>query len=144
MPGPYHYPFYAHGHGRARPFLPIRFINPMTGKTFKWFALVDTGADQCIFPADLTEVLQHNLKGDDVESSITFGIEGHVVKTWLHTFELALQHPRKPEVVVRQMPPARYECSEKSHFPPILGQADFLSHYVIKLDYPLQRVSVSW
>lgn len=46
----------------ARPYLPITIINPETHKHVKVFALIDTGADECAFPASFAPLLGHNLQ----------------------------------------------------------------------------------
>lgn len=45
----------------ARPYLPISIINPATNKYLKVFALIDTGADECAFPASFAPLLGHDL-----------------------------------------------------------------------------------
>ncbi len=52
------YPFSATRPGdAARPYLPITILNPATKKRIKVFALVDTGADECAFPAAFAPLL---------------------------------------------------------------------------------------
>jgi len=45
-----------------RPYLPITIINPTTNKHLKVFALIDTGADECAFPASFAPLLGHSLQ----------------------------------------------------------------------------------
>jgi hypothetical protein len=44
-----------------RPILPIRITNPDTGLSVRSWGLIDTGADDCAFPARLATILGHNL-----------------------------------------------------------------------------------
>lgn len=44
-----------------RPFLPITIVNPHSGMQLESYALVDSGADECAFPASFAEILEHNL-----------------------------------------------------------------------------------
>lgn len=44
-----------------RPFFPITILNPYSGMHVDSYALVDTGADECAFPASFAEILGHNL-----------------------------------------------------------------------------------
>jgi len=46
----------------ARPYLPVTIINPDTQKKVKVYALIDTGADECAFPASFAPLLGHNLQ----------------------------------------------------------------------------------
>ena len=46
----------------ARPYLPVTIINPENDKQISVFALIDTGADECAFPASFAPVLNHNLQ----------------------------------------------------------------------------------
>lgn len=41
------FPFVDLGDGTARPFLPIKIINPETSRSITTFGLIDTGADEC-------------------------------------------------------------------------------------------------
>jgi predicted aspartyl protease len=46
----------------ARPYLPVTIINPDTQRQIRVFGLVDTGADECAFPASFAPILGHNLQ----------------------------------------------------------------------------------
>lgn len=46
----------------ARPYLPVTIINPITDKQIRVYALIDTGADECAFPASFAPILGHNLQ----------------------------------------------------------------------------------
>ncbi|OHE61273.1 MAG: hypothetical protein A2Z47_11285 [Thermodesulfovibrio sp. RBG_19FT_COMBO_42_12] len=46
----------------ARPYLPITIINPETNRHLRVFALIDTGADECAFPASFAPLLGHMVK----------------------------------------------------------------------------------
>ena len=46
----------------ARPYLPVTVINPEADKQIKVYALIDTGADECAFPASFAPILSHNLQ----------------------------------------------------------------------------------
>ena len=90
------YPFYRFqlADGRLTPpwrlYLPIRLINPSTGKSAVAYGLVDTGADGSLFPGDLATFLGHNLKGQGVRSSVTCGIGEVRMKTFRNTFTVEL------------------------------------------------------
>lgn len=46
----------------ARPYLPVTIINPDTNSQINVYALIDTGADECAFPASFAPILGHNLQ----------------------------------------------------------------------------------
>jgi hypothetical protein len=41
----------------ARPYLPVTIINPESNKLMNVFAMLDTGADECAFPASFAAPL---------------------------------------------------------------------------------------
>ena len=88
------YPFTAARPGDvARPYLPVTIINPENEKQLNFFALIDTGADECAFPASFAAPLGHNLQSGyqkkiSTGNSITIAY-GHTVniKTFNFTAE---------------------------------------------------------
>lgn len=46
----------------ARPYLPVTIINPDSQKQIKVYALIDTGADECAFPASFAPILGHDFQ----------------------------------------------------------------------------------
>lgn len=42
---------------KPRPLIPVQIVNPKNGKTFRTFALIDTGADQTVIPATFATIL---------------------------------------------------------------------------------------
>jgi hypothetical protein len=46
----------------ARPWLPVTVVNPHANIKLPVLGLIDTGADECAFPAQLASVLGHNLQ----------------------------------------------------------------------------------
>ena len=47
--------------GVARPILPVVIKNPRTNHEMRTFGLIDTGADECAFPASYASLTGHNL-----------------------------------------------------------------------------------
>ena len=60
------YPFLGAG-GIFRPFLPIQIVNPHTGKAYKTFGLIDTGADECAVPASVARIVGHDLQAGKIK-----------------------------------------------------------------------------
>lgn len=46
----------------ARPYLPVTVVNPAVNKEVRVYALIDTGADECAFPASFASLLGHDLQ----------------------------------------------------------------------------------
>ena len=68
----------------ARPYLPLTILNPDTDKQMKVYGLIDTGADECAFPASFAPLLGHNLQaGQSKKISTGNGITmayGHITR----------------------------------------------------------------
>lgn len=63
------------GDSFLRPWLPIRLINPQSGQAARTFGLIDTGADECAFPAWLALELGHDLRQGFPKTIVTGGGE---------------------------------------------------------------------
>ena len=64
------YPFTPVTQNHSRPMLWIRVVNPHTEKAVVMQAIVDTGADNCAFPADIAEQLGHDLESVPVKNCL--------------------------------------------------------------------------
>lgn len=106
------------------------------------YGLADTGADSSLFPASLAIQLGHNLKGSDVKSSMTCGIEQNEVKTYRHTFMLELLSP-DAQRVVKTFRKVEVDCSETD--PPVLiGASDFLTRFDIAVFFTKREMILTW
>jgi len=142
------YPFISFRYGdgqevsRANAYVPVRIANPHTRQSVIAYALVDTGADACLFPADLAVALGHDLKGAGVKASITSGIEQTEVPTYKHTFRLELLSPDLRRAVWRSRP-MEIDCAESN--PPVLvGVEGFLERFRLTIDYRRQVARFQW
>lgn len=63
--------------GREKPLLPIILHNPDNKRSYRTFALVDSGSDSCFFDADLGEAL-----GIDIAAGDAGKIYGVVPGKW--------------------------------------------------------------
>ncbi len=108
----------------ARPYLPITIINPDTNKQISVYALIDTGADECAFPASFAPLLRHNLQaGQPKKISTGNGITiayGHITRIVIEGFSTQ-------DVLVDFMPNLNI---------PLLGVRSFLSNFILTIDYP--------
>ena len=126
------YPFYVVRPGDiARPYLPITIANPDTGKELKVFALVDTGADECAFPASFAPVLGHNLQAGQVKRIST---GNGITVAYSHTTRIAIKDFSTRDVLVDFMP---------NLSTPLLGVKSFLGNFILTVDYPNKAFSLS-
>lgn len=137
------FPFISLG-GIARPMLWVR-ISTVDGakRTRSLLAKVEPGADACFFPSDVAEELGYNLK-----SAVPVGIETIIGtgKAYLHRsiIEILEMLPdgsagervlyRIPEVLI---------CFVENSKSFVLGARDFLSSFVLTVDYSKQFFSLT-
>lgn len=126
------YPFYVVRPGDvARPYLPVTIINPDTARELRVYALIDTGADECAFPASFAPVLGHNLQTGQLRRIST----GNGITTaYGHTTRIAIEDFSTQDVIVDFMP---------NLSTPLLGVKSFLGNFVLTVDYPKRTFSLS-
>ena len=121
----------------------VRVVNPHTNTSHPpVLALMDTGADECSFPAEAAFPLGHNLESTPRKEITTAG-----GRTW------AYSHTSRVEILERR-PDGRYgdkvlytisdtlidfTIGLKTF---ILGTKQFLDGFVLKIDYPQQVFSI--
>jgi predicted aspartyl protease len=115
----------------ARPYLPVTIINPDTGKELRVYALIDTGADECAFPASFASVLGHNLQAGRLRRIST---GNGITVAYSHTTRLAIEDFSTQDVLVDFMPNLSI---------PLLGVKSFLSNFILTVDYPNRIFSLS-
>jgi len=121
--------------------IPLRITNPIDGGCYITFALIDTGADSCLIPQNIVAELNHNLKGDGVESTCTSGVGGKSA-TYKHTFNIELlNHDR--EQAVWSAENILIDCIE-ADIPLLLGVEDFLKHFELTINYPEKLITLRW
>lgn len=125
--------------GLYRLHLPIQIINPHSNKSeFAW-ALIDTGADGCAFPAWYAEILEHELTAGEQEECHTGNGR---TQSFKHTTIIEAIHPiskrtefRTSELKVAYLP----ELHDV-----LLGVSGFLEHFILNIDYPNKRFSITY
>ena len=136
------YPFSIVGQGPARPMLWIRLTNPDTGLSFVTLAIVDTGADVCVFPADVAMALGHKLKS--VAPNQMGGVGGGAL-AWPHTSKVEILNIKADGTVGSCV---LYTVSNTlidfSTTCPVflLGTKNFLSNFILTVDYCRQTLSL--
>ena len=78
--------------------IPILIQHPTRKELiFPTSALVDTGADSCVFPVYVSAFMGYNLKSGNHE--ISHGIGDGGMKTWKHEFIIHLRHPNNSSII---------------------------------------------
>jgi predicted aspartyl protease len=114
----------------ARPYLPITIINPGTEIQIKVYALVDTGADECAFPASFAPLLGHNLQAGQLKRIST---GNGITIAYSHTNRIVIEGFSTQDVLIDFMP---------NLYIPLLGVKSFLSNFVLAVDYPKKVFSL--
>jgi predicted aspartyl protease len=114
-----------------RPFLPITIINPDTQMQLKVYALVDTGADECAFPASFAPILGHNLQEGQIRRIST---GNGITITYSHMTRIMIEDFSTEDVWVDFMPNLSI---------PLLGVKSFLSNFILTVDYPNKQFSLT-
>ena len=115
----------------ARPYLPVTIINPDTQKKVKVYALIDTGADECAFPASFAPLLGHNLQAGHLKKIST----GNGITTaYSHTTRIIIEGFSTQDVLVDFMPNLNI---------PLLGVKSFLGNFILAVDYPKKVFSLN-
>jgi len=114
----------------ARPYLPIIIINPDTEKQINVYALIDTGADECAFPASFASLLGHNLQEGQLKRIST---GNGITIAYSHTTRIIVESFSTQDVLVDFMPNLNI---------PLLGVKSFLSNFILTVDYPNRAFSL--
>jgi len=131
-----------------KPMLWIRIFNAHMRTTPIYnLALIDTGADRCVFPSQAAVLLGHQLKNGQAESM--WGVTGSA---------RAYEHKSHIEVL-NTLPDGSGRCEKKVLFSLkdvpiqfvddynfrmfILGVDDFLNKFVLNIDYPNEIFSLT-
>ncbi len=114
----------------ARPYLPIKIINPENQSEINVYALVDTGADECALPASFALPLNHNLDSG-YQKKINTG--NGLTVAYSHTVCIKAFGFSTENVLIDFMP--------NLHIP-LLGVKSFLSNFVLTVDYRNKKFSI--
>ncbi len=108
----------------ARPYLPVTIKNPDTDKQIKVYALIDTGADECAFPASFAPILGHNLQAGQPKKIST---GNGITIAYSHITRIIIEGFSTQDVLVDFMPNLNI---------PLLGVRSFLGNFILTIDYP--------
>jgi hypothetical protein len=73
--------------GIERPIIPIIVRNPTTRQSVRYLALVDSGADECIFAAEIGELIGLDVLGGR-ERSVSGVVAGQIRPYYVHNVEI--------------------------------------------------------
>ncbi|MCD4830229.1 MAG: aspartyl protease family protein [Anaerohalosphaeraceae bacterium] len=122
----------------------IRISNPDHPEIspVKFMALVDTGADDCVFPASAAQALGHNLT--TVKPKVIHGVNTPAL-AYPHTSTIEILEidsvglPTTKVLYTIKNTPIDYLVGCQNF---ILGTRNFLTNFVLKIDYPNQKFSI--
>lgn len=129
------FPYKRLGEGISRPVIPIVIRNTRTGASVRYFALVDSGADMCILPGELAELI-----GIDIAAGERFTVSGVVAGAtrpyYMHQVEVDVGGARKV-TLVGFMP----ELSGNGYG--LLGQVGFFDRFqFVKFSHALGAIEL--
>lgn len=131
------------GGPQARPYLWVRIANPATDQAIIVPAVVDTGADGFVVPASDAETLGHDLRATTPRRINT--VRG-TTNAYPHTAALEvlgiLPNGYPDETVVLypiEKMVVHFTVGLKAY---LIGQAPFLSRFILTINYPEKKFSV--
>ena len=137
------YPFLKAGvHLLSRPMLYLRVTNPHSGLHIDIAGLIDTGADECALPAVYAELLGHNLQAGKPKN---IGTGNGITTAYSHTCNVQIfdtvAFEQSKEEVVYTVADTPIDFMPNLHCV-LLGVGNFLSQFVLTVDYPRQVFSI--
>ncbi len=124
-----------------RPLLPIVIINPINKASINFWGLLDSGADECMFPKIVADNLGHDLKGSTAVYTSNQGIGENKVDLWKHPFKIQLLSPDRKTIVWKSKD-CLIGCTDHDNVPVLLGYTTFLSNFKITLNYPTKKILI--
>ncbi len=133
------YPFRALKPGDIRrAMLPVRIHNPATGHHLQSWGIVDTGADDCALPASFAPLLGHNLAAGTPKQVNT---GNGITNAYAHTTRIEILDINTASRVVYTIHDTPIDFM--INLPVVLlGVNNFLSHFVLTINYPQKQFSI--
>lgn len=126
----------------SRPMLPIIATNPNTGLCQSAWALIDTGADECAFPANFAALMGHNFALGN-QSGISTG--NGVASAYSHTTQIDIYGldalGSVVNNVVHTVPPSQVHYMQ-GLTTVLLGVQSFLGNFILTVNYSQKIFSV--
>ncbi|MFC1451918.1 hypothetical protein ACFLSJ_01075 [Verrucomicrobiota bacterium] len=123
------------------PRVPLRVSSEDRSKSIITYALIDTGASYCVFPAELASYLDHDLKSPNVEIHKARTFNGRTVKTYRHTFHVEILRADHKTVIAsnKMLVPCVPGLGD-----PLLGVQDGLCTFSVAVNYPARTTRLNW
>ena len=124
------YPLIRNGNS-LRSYVPIKIINPFSGIWTNQRALLDSGADGCVFPNFITKRLNSYTCG---ERGTTKGVNGSPIETEPHLLIIYLLDQSESNILWKS-DAIEIACLLHDEIPPLMGTSDFLSNFDVTFNY---------
>lgn len=136
------YPFKNAGNSVPRPYLWILITNPIAKISIRALALIDTGADDCCFPASAAAGLKFNLKSGACKEVRTANgkTNAYQHKCTINVLQM-LPDGRPGQKEVYTMHDVEIDFVENCQAF-LLGSRNFLAKFKLTIDYPRQKFSL--
>ncbi|HBG78920.1 MAG TPA: hypothetical protein DDW84_08815 [Phycisphaerales bacterium] len=139
------YPFTETRDGSLLPMLWIRIVNPESRKGVIVQAIVDTGAEKIMFPADTAEQLGHNLRAVNSSPMETLVGEGEM---FAHTTRVDVLAPHRDNIfwpdeknILHTIEDTEIDFVVKGcQF--LMGAENFLNEFILEVNYPKRKFSI--
>jgi hypothetical protein len=120
------------GEYAPRPVIKTHLV--YEGQSIPCFAVIDSGADVCIFPADIGEQLGIDVRSGEKDFSTNLQI-GVLEETFLHRVTLKIGEFYYPTVVSFSYAPQRINYA-------VLGQLGFFDLFVVQFDLVKEEIEL--
>lgn len=115
-----------------RPVIPVTLL--LSNKSFTTYALLDSGADQCIFRSDWGEQIGLHIKSG--KSCYFSGIEGKPIVAYFHKIKLRLED----QMIISLNCGFSYDMAKRDMPYGILGQYGFFNKFNIQFDHSNKKI----
>lgn len=122
------------GSSILKPIIPANIINIGNGKSVRYAALIDSGADFCIFDAEMGEYLGIDIKSGEKETFGGIQDRGGAC-AYLHKIEVEIGGWKYKTVVAFS-----YDIAKRSYG--IFGQKGFFDIFSVKFDYSKEEIEL--
>lgn len=127
----------------ARPMLPIRVTNPETGFSLRSWGLIDTGADDCAFPAAYARSLGHNLTAGTPRE---IGTGNGIIVAYSHICRIDIYRMDTGGAVSDTEIVYAVDDTTLDFLPNLhcilLGTKNFLNNFILTVNYPRRVFSL--
>lgn len=118
---------------RPRPFIRVRISTRENASDFIWiYALIDSGADQSVLPAEIARRLHIDLGASP--SVAVKGIGGGRANAQMHPVTIAVDESWKMIIAVAFV--------DDEQTLPILGQEGFFDHAIVTFNRPKEEIEL--